>query len=106
MLQGTIIRGTTPKHDFGLPYPIELIKDIRLAYVQNKKVVFVKQKNECTRQDGTLSIVLTQEETLSFAPNKIVGIEIRIKLYDGQVVRNEEPVCLRVVNTYDEEVMK
>jgi hypothetical protein len=83
MLQGTIIRGTTPTHDFGLPYPKELIKDIRLAYVQNKKVVFVKQKSDCHIQDETLSVVLTQEETLSFVPNEVVGIEIRIKLNDG-----------------------
>ena len=32
MLDGTIIRGTTPEHEFELPYPIELVSDFRVVY--------------------------------------------------------------------------
>jgi hypothetical protein len=32
MLQGSIIRGTTPLHSFELLYPIEIIDDIRVIY--------------------------------------------------------------------------
>lgn len=106
MLQGTIIRGTTPIHEIEVPYPIEIIKDIRFVYGQKNKTVFVKQKEECNIQEGVATITLTQEETLSFVPNKNVDIEIRIKLTDGQVVRNEEPISLKVIDTCDEEIME
>lgn len=105
MLQGNIIRGTTPKHDFELPYPIELIKDIRVTYGQNKKAVFTKTKNECVFNVNMFSISLSQEETLLLKPDKNLYIEIRIKLFDNQVVRTEEPIVLRVLDTMNEEVM-
>lgn len=106
MLQGTIIRGTTPRHEFELPYPLELVEDIRISYGQKKKAIFIKQMEECDIQEGIIAVTLTQEETLSFVPGKLVGIEIRIKLFDGQVVRSEEPICLRVLDTFDEEIME
>ena len=105
MIQGTLIRGTTPTHEFELPYPVELIKDIRLVYGQKNKVVLIKQRKQCIIQDGVIVVTLTQEDTLSFLPNKNIDIEIRIKLIDEQVVRNEEPITLRVLDTLDQEVM-
>jgi hypothetical protein len=35
-----------------------------------------------------------------------VFIEIKIKLKNGEVVRNEEPILLRVIDTVDEEVFE
>jgi hypothetical protein len=32
MLNGVIIRGTNPEHEFELPYSLELIKNIRVIY--------------------------------------------------------------------------
>jgi hypothetical protein len=32
MLQGIIIRGTTPTHEFDLPYPETEIADLRVTY--------------------------------------------------------------------------
>jgi hypothetical protein len=40
-----------------------------------------------------------------FAPDKLLCIEIKIKLTNGEVVRTDDPVVLRVVDTMDEEVM-
>ena len=105
MLQGTIIRGTTPKHDFDLPYPVELIKDLRISYGQNNKSICTKTKNQCTFEKNSLSVQLTQEETFLFKPKKNVYIEIRIKLFDGQIVQTEDPIILRVLDTLNEEVM-
>ena len=105
MLQGTIIRGTTPKHDFGLPYPTELIKDIRVTYGQNNKAIFTKTKDECIFGKDMFSIALSQEETFLLKPNKNLHIEIRIKLFDNQIVRTEDPIVLRVLDTMNEEVL-
>lgn len=105
MLQGTVIRGTTPLHEFELPLPLEIIKDIRITYGQNNKVVFTKEKNDCKIEEGKLSVRLTQEDTFEFRPGKKLYIEIRIQTIDEQVIQTEEPVVLRVINTLDEEVM-
>lgn len=106
MLQGSIIRGTTPKHDFELPYPIELIEEIRVIYGQNKKATFIKTKEDCIFNEDFFSVQLSQEETFLLTPKKNLYIEIRIKLIDGQVVRTEEPIILRVLETMDEEVIE
>lgn len=106
MLQGVIIRGTTPKHEFDLPYPLELVSDFEIAYGQKNKIVFKKTKEECTVEDGVIAFSLTQEETFSLNPRQYLNIEIRIKLTDGMIVHNEDPIVLRVQDTMYEEVME
>jgi hypothetical protein len=32
MIDGIVIRGTTPIHEFEIPYPIEIVKNIRITY--------------------------------------------------------------------------
>jgi hypothetical protein len=48
---------------------------------------------------------LIQEETFLFVPNKHLNIEIRIKLINGKVVRTEEPIILRVIDSMSDEVI-
>jgi hypothetical protein len=47
MLDGFVIRGTTPTHDFDLPYAKELINDIRITYGQGGKPILTKTKSSC-----------------------------------------------------------
>ena len=77
MLQGTIIRGTTPKHDFYLPYEKKFIKDLRITYGQNGKALFSKTLSECEFGENKVSVVLEQEETYLLNPNKKLYIEIQ-----------------------------
>ena len=106
MLQGTIIRGTTPEHEFELPFSLDLIDDIRVVYGQNGRIAFIKTKQDCLLSEGKFSVLLTQEETFSILPFKPLNIEIRIKLTNGKVVRTEDPIVLRVLDSIDSEVME
>ena len=106
MLQGTIIRGTTPTHDFELPYPKDYIKDARITYGQNGREIFSKKLAQCKFTEGVLSVTLTQEDTFSFLPKGHVSIELRVQLADGGVIRNEEPIELRIVDSMNSEVLK
>lgn len=106
MLQGSVIRGTTPLHSFELPYPIEIIDDIRVIYGQGKQLLFTKTKSDCVIENNEIQILLSQEETLMFTSFQNVFIEIKIKLKNGKVVRNEEPILLRVIDTIDVEVFE
>ena len=105
MIQGIVIRGTTPTHEFELPYPLAMVDDIRVVYGQNKKAIFTKSKEDCKLTEGQISVSLIQEETFLFSPHKKLEIELRIKLTNGKVVRTEEPIILRVIDSMSDEVI-
>ena len=106
MIQGTVIRGTTPTHEFELPYPLDLIEDLRVVYGQKGKAIFTKFASECQLAEGKFSVDLIQEETFLFSPNKRLEIEVRIKLKNGKVVRTEDPIVLRVIDSMSDEVIE
>ena len=105
MLQGIVIRGTTPEHEFDLPYDKEMIEDVRVIYGQKGKGILTKSLSDCTIGDKKISVSLTQEETFLFKPGKPLYIEIRVKLTNEKVVRTEDPIALRVVDSMSEEVI-
>lgn len=104
MLQGTIVRGTTPTHDFELPYQKEFVNDIRISYVQNNQEILTKSLEECSLVGNVLSVDLTQEDTFLFLPKWNVEIEIKIQLFNKKVVKSEDTIELRVVDTVNKEV--
>ena len=106
MLDGFIIRGTTPTHEFELPYPPEIVKNIRITYAQHRGISFTKTKPDCVLTDGKIEVSLSQEETFSFDPSKFVEIELRIQLTNNKVLRSEDTIRLRVIDSSDNEVMK
>ena len=106
MIDGTIIRGTTPHHEFELPYAAELVSQIEITYGQKGKPLFTKTKQHCRFENNVVSVDLTQQETFSFIPNKRANVEIRVKNIDGRVIRSEEPIVLRVVDNMSSEVLK
>lgn len=106
MIDGVLIRGTTPSHEFELPYPAELVKDVRITYGQNNKAIITKNKNECNINNNIFEVTLSQEETLLFVPKKHVEVEIRAVMFDGRVVRSEEPITLRVLDSMNVEVLE
>ena len=106
MIHGIVIRGTTPEHEFDLPYPRELVQSLRVTYGQKGKVVFTKRWGDCQITEDKIIVSLTQEETFLFSARNLLEIEIRLKLTNGKVVRTEEPIVLRVIDTMDDEVIE
>ena len=47
MVQGVVIRGSTPTHDIELPFPSDCIDDIRVTYGQKNKSVITKNMTDC-----------------------------------------------------------
>lgn len=93
----TIVRGTTPRHSFELPFDIERnqgllegdIKDLVVTYKQGLDIILTKTLAEVEDIDQTAdnhSIIyytLTQEETNRFEvtnPNNLVQVQIKILL--------------------------
>jgi hypothetical protein len=114
MLHGVIIRGTNPEHEFALPCPAGIIDDVRVIYGQNSKSVLKKtlklNPEECLLEsidelNSKVIVRLTENETYSISASRPLDIEIRVKLNDGKIVRSEELISLRVLDTMDNEVM-
>ena len=106
-VSGEIIRGTTPKHEFLLPFDEEIIKELRVTYGQNKHIILRKTQDEVEFGDKLISIRLTQEETLLFSTRGSVTVEIKTLLNNGEVISNyDEPILLRVVDCLNEEVLQ
>ena len=87
------MRGTTPTHTFELPFETALIKSVRITYAHNKKPVLVKKTEQCVMEGSTVSVKLTQEDTLLFENNWLVEIQLQILTKDGDALRSE--ICNR-----------
>ena len=70
--------GTTPTHTFTLPFPVDEIKSVRIIYSQGDKPLFVKETDDCTLENNTITVKLTQEDTLKFDHKKSVFVQVRV----------------------------
>lgn len=72
-------RGTTPKLTFTLPFETYFIEDLVITFEQGGEAVLEKRMGECFLIDNSISVTLTQEETLLFSHEKAVKIQVKIK---------------------------
>ena len=92
-------KGTTPIHIFVLPFDANTIENAVVTYYQKGKIIFEKWKDDCIFEDNTITVNLSQEETLKFEHSYPAKIQVRLKTYDDSVYASqiyEEPImpCL------------
>lgn len=93
-------RGTTPTHTFTTDIDLTDAEVIFITYEQAGKPVMEKTKEDLTITAETLTVKLTQEETLAFELGKPVEMQIRARFADGtavasQVMRTNADVILK-----------
>ena len=99
-----MFRATTPTHTFALPFNTGQLQEIRITYQQNGATVLQKTEADCTLTENEIKVVLTQQETLLFAPDERVSIQLRVMTTNGQVMASGiEKVFARAC--LDEEVL-
>ena len=99
-----MIRGTTPTHTWEIPFDTGMVKRLRVIYGQNKKPLFIKEKEECVIKDGILSVTLSQEESLMFDSQYYAQVQVKVLFENGTTM--ETPITEFVVHdTLDEEVL-
>lgn len=81
-----MMRGTTPTHTFNLPFDTSLIATLRITYEQPTGLELTKTESDCILSGNTITVVLTQEETLQFNHKYNVEIQARILTQGGEVV--------------------
>ena len=80
-------RGTTPTIVFHLPFGVEEINNCEVYFSQNDELIIEKKFEDCVLDGSTLSVTLTQAETLAFSSddNGRVEMQLRFVFVDGSV---------------------
>ena len=82
-------RGTTPTHTFTIPFDVENVADALIVYAQGDKEVLRKTVRHCHMEGNTLSVDLTQEETLLFSCKSKAQIQVKVRTGGGSVLVSE-----------------
>lgn len=77
-------RGTTPTHTFQLPVDAATLEEVKIIYAQSGKEVLSKTKKHCSLNGTSVSVTLTQEETLKFSTCSPCEIQVRTLTQDGE----------------------
>lgn len=96
-----MIRGTTPTYVFNLPFDVATIDKARVIFRQ--KDICVK-KDEVIMEGSTITITLTQEDTLKFKCGSIVEAQVRVITNGGESLASYV-VSINVYECLDDEVL-
>ncbi len=80
-----MIRGSTPTHIFHLSLDADLIHKVRILYAQDGVCVLKKEDVDCVKDGQTITVKLTQEDTLTFKEGK-VEIQLRVLTPTGDSI--------------------
>ena len=100
-----MIRGTTPKHIFNLPFEASLVKEARISYAQEYETVLTKTEADCVFEGNTITVALTQEDTLLFKKRRKVEIQLRVLTTNNEVMATV-PYKVELHDCLTEEVLQ
>ncbi len=83
-----IERGATPLHTFTVDEDCRLAEVIYITYVQHGRVVVEKTINDITVEEDTITVQLSQEDTLRFDESE-TRIQIRARFPGGRAIKSE-----------------
>lgn len=82
------MRGTTPTHTFRVPIDLTSAAVLKVYYKQGYQVLVEKEKPDLVVTPSTITVQLTQEETLRFADGQI-KMQIRARMPNGKAVKSK-----------------
>lgn len=88
-----MIRGTTPKLEFTLPFDTDSLVEAFVTLTQDGIPIVEKTLKECERNGKCLSVRLTQEDTLKLDCKYNTEIQIRIKTIMGEALASNIFAC-------------
>jgi hypothetical protein len=94
-----IIRGTTPTLTFGLPFDTSIIDVGYVVVKQDKETIIEKPTSACDREGNTISVTLTQEETLGLVSGTYAEISVVVKTSGGERLEIRRPIIETVADT-------
>ena len=97
--------GATPRHTFTVPFSTDLIKELKITYVQNNKTVLEKYLADCEVEENSVSYSLTQEETFLFDSDVMVEVQARVLTTGGDALVSGIHI-MRAERCLDREVLE
>lgn len=94
-----VIPGTTPTNIFviqDVDVKADNIKTLEIVYTQKGKILFEKHLEEVVIDENRISVWLSQQETLLFNHEEFVKVQIAILMYDGNCIKNHNPIVITV----------
>ena len=99
-----MIRGTTPRHRFLVPFKASEIASLQVIYAQKNKTVLKRTAADTELADGCITVSLSQRETLDFSHGAPVQLQLRVLTKDGEAYASRI-LTLRVEDCLCEEVL-
>lgn len=93
-------RGTTPKLSFTTPFGKDMVEVVFITFSQNGDVVLEKDTDSVEIEDERVTVSLTQAETLNFAHEEVINIQVAIRTTDGNAFRSN------IINTVAKRILK
>lgn len=82
-------RGTTPTITFTLPFDCNVITLLNVCFSQHGQVVLEKTLEDCTIKGKTITVKLTEKETLLFKnENGTVEMQLRVGIEETRMASN------------------
>ena len=81
-----MIRGTTPTFEFTLPMPTAEIAAGYITFAQSGSVVIDKALTDCECAGHTVTLRLTQEETLKLQHGDRTELQVRVRTAGGEAL--------------------
>lgn len=100
-----MIRGTTPTHTFRLSIETSSIIEVRITYVQLGKTVIEKTEEDVRMGEKSISLTLTQEESLEFRAGSEVEVQLKVLTNVGTVLASPV-ISLNVGKILNTEVLE
>lgn len=82
-------RGTTPTLKFILPFDAGLLKEAWITLGQDNEEIVNKTLSDCTTDGTTLSVLLTQSDTLALSHEYRTYVQLRVLLTDGTALASK-----------------
>ena len=84
-----MMRGTTPTLEFTVPFNTNILAEAWVTLSQNREVILNKELEDCACSERTLSVKLTQEETLRLNCDCKTEIQVRVRTIEGEAMASE-----------------
>ena len=84
-----MIRGSTPTFTFLLPSCAEDFSEINIAFMQKELTVLDFPKDRLVLNGNTVSLTMTEQESLSFEDGIPTEVQIRLVKLNGVVLLSE-----------------
>ena len=79
-----MIRGTTPSYTFTFPFAVSTLSTLYISFGQAMdEIAISKSLTDCTVDGNSVTVSLTQSDTLALSADRPVFIQIRAKDTDG-----------------------